>query len=108
MLRKVGLAISYFISIVYIILIVWPALYCYQHGCHGPELDGFMPAFFLTPLAGVTTAFSLRNAIQNIKKNDSSSLVFWPPAIVFSIVLVGIVGLIAWIVLQTAFHQPHR
>ena len=31
MLRKLGLGISYFIAIVYILLILWPLLYCYQH-----------------------------------------------------------------------------
>ena len=31
MLRKLGLAISYFIAVVYILLILLPLLYCYQH-----------------------------------------------------------------------------
>ena len=55
MLRKLGLAISYFIAIVYILLILWPLLYCYQHQwCKGAgELDAFMPAFMLTPLGAI-------------------------------------------------------
>ncbi len=44
MLGKLGLAISYFIAIVYIFSILLPGLYCLQHGCKGPgELDAFMP-----------------------------------------------------------------
>ena len=107
MLRRLGLTASYFIAIIYILLIVWPALYCYQHGCHGPELDGFMPAFFLTPLAGIATAFSLANAIQNIRKGQSWSWLFWPLAIIFSIVLLGVIVLIALVVYYTAFHRFH-
>ncbi|MGB6804848.1 MAG: hypothetical protein WBE31_21490, partial [Candidatus Sulfotelmatobacter sp.] len=66
MLRKLGLAISYFVAIVYIVLILWPLLYSYQHHwCKGAgELDAFMPAFMLTPLGAIATGFSLHNAIQ--------------------------------------------
>ena len=62
MLRKLGLAISYFIAVVYLLLILLPLLYCYQHQwCKGPgEGDGFMPAFMLTPLGAIATAFSSR------------------------------------------------
>lgn len=105
MLRRLGLTILYFISIVYILLIVLPALYCYQHGCHGPELDGFMPAFFLTPLAGITTGFCLYNATQNIRKRDSWSWIFWPLAIIFAIVLLGVLAFIALLIYYLASHR---
>ena len=105
MLRRLGLAISYFIAIVYILSILLPSLYCFQHGCHGPELDGFMPAFFLTPVGTIATAFSLHNAIQNIRKRHAWSWVFWPLAIIFTIVLLGAIGFIAWVIYETAVHR---
>ena len=109
MLRRLGLGISYFIAIVYVLSILLPGLYCYQHGCKGPgELDAFMPAFLLTPVGAVATAFSLRNAIQQIRKGQSSSWVFWPLAIIFSIVLLGAIALVTWVVFETAFHRFHR
>ena len=44
-LRRLGLAISYFVSIVYIVSILLPSVYCLRQGCRGPaELDAFMPA----------------------------------------------------------------
>jgi hypothetical protein len=114
MLRRLGLTISYFVAIVYILSILWPALYCFQHGCRGPELDAFMPAFALTPIGAIATAFSLHNTIQNIRKNDSRSWLFWPLAIIFSIVLLGVVVLIALFVFYTVLgnralhHSLHR
>jgi hypothetical protein len=109
MLRKLGLAISYFITTVYILLILLPALYCLQHGCSGPELDGFMPAFMLAPLGTLCTAFCLHNAIQQIRKRQPWSWIFWPLAIIFAIVLLGAVLFIAWVIYKTAFHRsfPH-
>ena len=90
MLRRLGLAISYFIAIVYIFSILLPALYCFRRGCRGPgELDAFMPAFGLTPFGVIATAFSLQNAIQQIRKRQSWSWAFWPLAIIFAVVLLG-------------------
>jgi hypothetical protein len=108
MLRRVSIGISYFVAIVYILLILLPAVYCLQHGCRGPELDGFMPAFFLGPWGAVATAFALRNAIQHIKKRQSWSWAFWPLAIIFAIVLLGTVAFFAWVIYETAFHRFHR
>lgn len=105
MLRKVGLAISYFIAIVYILSIALPSIYCLRHGCRGPELDGFMPAFGLTPLGAIATAFSLRNAVQQIRKRQSWSWIFWPLAIIFAIVLLGVVALIALFIYYTVLHR---
>jgi hypothetical protein len=106
MLRRLGLAISYFVAIVYILLILLPAVYCFQHGCKGPgELDAFMPAFALTPLGAITTAFSLRDAIQRIRKRQSWSWLFWPLAIIFAIVLLGVIALIGLVVYHTAVHR---
>jgi hypothetical protein len=109
MLRKLGLAVSYFIASVYILSILLPSVYCLRHGCRGPELDAFMPAFMLTPVGAITTAFSLRNAIQQIRKRRSWSWVFWPLAIIFAIVLLGTIVFIAWVIYETAFHRsfPH-
>jgi hypothetical protein len=71
MLRKLGLAISYFIATVFILSILLPSIYCLRHGCRGPgELDAFMPAFALFPFGAIATAFSLRNAIQQIRKRQ--------------------------------------
>jgi len=50
MLRRLGLAISYVITIVYIFSIVMPSLYCFRHGCRGPgEGDALCPPSFLPP-----------------------------------------------------------
>jgi hypothetical protein len=106
MSRKLGLAISYFVAIVYVFSILLPCLYCFQHGCRGPgELDAFMPAFALTPFGAIATAFSLHNAIQHIRKRQSWSWAFWPLAIIFAIVLLGVIALIAIFIYYTAFHR---
>ncbi|MGA8645758.1 MAG: hypothetical protein WB628_02870 [Candidatus Sulfotelmatobacter sp.] len=107
MLRKLGLTISYFIAVVYILLILLPLLYCYQHQwCKGPgEGDGFMPAFMLTPLGTIATAFSLHNAIQQIRKRHSWSWVFWPLAIIFALVLLGVSAFIALGIYYIATHR---
>ena len=105
MLRKLGLAISYFIAIAYILSILWPSIYCLRHGCRGPELDAFMPAFALIPFGGIATAFSLRHAIQQIRKRHSWSWLFWFAAIVFAIVLLGTLAFIALLIYFTALHR---
>jgi len=106
MLRKLGLAISYFIAIVYFLLILLPSIYCLQHGCRGPgEGDAFMPAFFLTPYGAIATAFSLYNAIQHIRKRQPWSWVFWPLAIIFAIVLLGAIAFIALLIYHLTFHR---
>jgi hypothetical protein len=106
MLRNLGLAISYFIAIIYVISIVLPSYYCLRHGCRGPgELDAFMPAFGLTPFGAIATAFSLHNAIGHIRKGQSSFWVFWPLAIIFAIVLLGVIALIVLVIYYTAFHR---
>jgi hypothetical protein len=104
MVRRLGLSISYFISILYILLILWPSVYCFQHGCKGPDLDAFMPAFAFTPIGAIGTAFSLRNALQNIRKKQCLWL-FWPLAIIFTTVLLGVVTLVALIIYYTAFRR---
>jgi hypothetical protein len=106
MLRKLGLATSYFIAIVYVLSILLPSIYCLRHGCRGPgEGDAFMPAFFLAPIGTIATAFSLYNAIQQIREKQSWYWVFWPLAIIFAIVLLGAIALIALLIYYTAFHH---
>lgn len=96
MLRKLGLGISYLIATVYVLSIILPADYCLQHGCRGGgDGDAFMPAFFLTPMGAIATAFSLHNSIQNIKRKHAWSWVFWPLAIIFAVVLLGALAFIA-------------
>ncbi|HUO24235.1 MAG TPA: hypothetical protein VMU61_01135 [Candidatus Aquilonibacter sp.] len=100
MLRRLGLGISYFVAVVYILSFAVPfsfLLSCLPK-CGGSELDAFLPAAALTPFGAVATAFSWRNAIQNISKGESLWL-FWPLAIVFSIVLLGVVAMIAIVVI---------
>ena len=105
MLRRMGLAISYFVSIVYALWILLPSVYCLRHGCRGPDLDAFTPAFFLTPVGTIATAFSLHNAIQHIRKTQSWSWVFWPLAIIFGIVLLAAIGFIALLIYHLIFHR---
>jgi hypothetical protein len=106
MLRKLGIAIPYFVSIVYVLSILLPSVYCLRHGCKGPaELDAFMPAFGLTPFGAIATAFSLRDAIQHIKKKDSRSWVFWPLAIIFAAVLLFVLAFIVWFIYETESHR---
>jgi hypothetical protein len=105
MLRKLGLAITYFIASVYILSILSPAIYCLQHGCRGPEGDAFMPAFFLTPVGAIATAFSLHNAIQQVRKRQPWSWVFWPLAIIFAIVLLGAIAFIGRLIYQLSIHR---
>jgi hypothetical protein len=105
MLRRLGLAICYFLAAGYFISILLPSLYCLRHGCTGPEGDAFMPAFFLTPLGVIATAFSLHNAIQHIRRRHSWSWVFWPVAIIFALVLLGAIAFIALVIFHIAFHR---
>jgi Ni/Fe-hydrogenase subunit HybB-like protein len=105
-LRRLGLTIAYFLAVAYILSVLLPALYCFQHGCKGGgEGDAFMLAFFLTPVGGIAAAFSLYNAVQNTRKKQAWSWVFWPLAIVFAIVLLGVIAFIALLVYFVAFHR---
>src|SRR5215471_12126958 len=105
MLRRLGLTISYFIALVSILSILLPSVYCWQHGCRGPgEGAAFMPAFALTPFGAIATAFYLHSSIQHIRKRQWRG-VFWPLAIVFAIVLLGVSALIALIIYYTAFRR---
>ena len=105
MLRKLGLAISYFIAIVYVLSILLPSIYCLRHGCKGPEGDAFMPAFFLTPYGAIATAVSLYNAIQHIRKRQSWFWIFWPLAIIFAIVLLGAIAFVASLIYELTIHH---
>lgn len=105
MIRKVALAILYFISLGYIFLIVSASVYCLQHGCKGPEGDIFMPAFFLTPLGIIALALSLRHSIQQISKRQSWSWLFWPLAIIFAVVLLAAVAFIVMLIYELASHH---
>ena len=106
MVRRLGLAISYFIAIAYAISILLPSVYCLRHGCKGPaELDAFMPAFGLTPFGAIATAFSLHDAMQRIKKRQSWSWVYWPLAIIFVTVLLGVVAFVVWFIYESATHR---
>jgi len=106
MLRRIGLGIAYFVSVVYILSVLFPAVYCLRHGCKGPaELDAFMPAFGLTPFGAIATGFSLRDAIQRIRAREAWSWVFWPLAIIFAIVLLGVVAFIVWFIYESVSHR---
>ena len=105
MARKAALAILYFVSIGYVFLIVSPSVYCLQHGCKGPEGDAFMPAFFLTPVGVVAVALSLSHSIQQIKKRQRWSWLFWPLAIIFAIVLLAAVAFIVMLIYELATHH---
>lgn len=105
MLRRLGLVTAHVITSVYILSIFLPALYCFSHGCKGPgELDAFMPAFLFTPVGAIATAFSLNEAVRHIRKGQSS-WVFWPLAIIFSTVLLGVMALVALVIYHTAFRR---
>jgi hypothetical protein len=98
MLRKLGLGISYFLAIAYIISFLVPfslLLNCLPNCGNG--LDAFLPAAALTPFGAMGSAFALRNSIQNIRKRQSLWL-FWPLAIIFAIVLTAVIIAIALVV----------
>jgi hypothetical protein len=105
MLRKIGLSVAYFIASVYVLSIVLPAIYCLQHRCTGPELDGFMPAFMFTPAGAIATAFALLHSIQQIRRKQPWSWAFWPLAVIFVAVLTGVAALIAIGIYQMAVHR---
>jgi hypothetical protein len=64
-----------------------------------------MPAFFLTPFGAIATAFSLHDAIQQIRKRQSWSWVFWPLATIFAIVLLGAIAFIVLLISELASHH---
>ena len=106
MVRRLGLAIAYLLAIGYFFSILLPSIYCLRHGCRGGgEGDAFMPAFFLTPLGAIATAFSFHNAVQQIRKRESGAWAFWPLAIIFGIVLLGAVVFIGLLIYHVAFHR---
>ena len=105
MARKLGLAVCYGLAIVYILSIALPAVYCLRHGCKGPgELDAFMPAFMFTFPGAIATALCLSHTLQRIRKRGWPWL-FWPLAILFSIILFGVAVLVGLIVYHTVFHR---
>jgi hypothetical protein len=104
MLRRIGLGLSYFLAITYLISFLVPLsflLYCIQlhslASCEGSGLDAFLPAAALTPFGAMASAFSLRNATQNIRKRSRLWL-FWPLAVIFSMVLLGVSAMIAIVI----------
>lgn len=112
MLRKLALGVSYFFATAFIISFLVPfssLMDCvYSNGlqhCQGPDLDAFLLAAALTPFGTIGTAFALRNALHNIRKKQSLWL-FWPLAIIFSIVLLGVLAMIAIVVIDDIFHKP--
>jgi hypothetical protein len=64
-----------------------------------------MPAFAFTPFGAIATAFSLRNTLQQIRRRQSWSWVFWPLAIVFTLVLLGVIALVGLVIYYTAFRR---
>jgi hypothetical protein len=109
MFRKLGLGISYFFAFAFIISFLVPLSFLLEcvrlyglQPCQGPDLDAFLPAAALTPFGAVGTAFSLRNSIQNIRRHSRPWL-FWPLAVIFSIVLLGVAVMIAVVV----FYDTH-
>ena len=64
-----------------------------------------MPAFFLTPVGAIATGFSLHNAIQHIRRRQAWSWVFWPLAVIFAVVLVGVVAVVGIGVYYTVFRR---
>lgn len=64
-----------------------------------------MPAFLFTPGGAVATAFAFGNAVQNIKKKQAGSWIFWPLAIIFVCVLLGVIGLIGLFFYYTVAHH---
>jgi hypothetical protein len=103
--RKLGIAVSYIISIMYILLLLMPAFYCIQHECRGPDLDGFMPAVLFIPVGGIATAYSLRHAVRKIRRGGSWSWLFWSLAAIFVLVLAAIALFVAIMIYMTAFHH---
>jgi hypothetical protein len=104
MLRKIGVAISYVVTGGYILLIVLPVIYCLRQGCRGPDLDAFMSAFLVTPIGAIATSFSLQNAVQQLRKGQTPWL-FWPLAVIFSVILLGVVALVVLVIYHTAVHR---
>ena len=104
-LRKLGFAISYFVSIFtsyrFCCLLFTVSGRIQRTG----RADAFMPAFGLTPFGAIAPGFSLHNAVQHIRKRQAWSWVFWPLAILFATVLLGVIAFIVWIVYETASHR---
>lgn len=106
MLRKIALGVSYFFASAFLVSFLVPfsfLMYCvHLHGlkhCQGPDLDAFLPAAALTPFGTIGSAFCLRDAIQNIRKRRFPWL-FWPLAVIFSLVLLGVAIMIAVVVID--------
>ncbi len=54
--------IAMVIAVLWIVLILWAAEYCFVHGYSGPNgnnIDGFLPAFGLAPIGAPALVWSL-------------------------------------------------
>ena len=55
---------------IWLLLLIYPADYCLQHGCSGPvggqNIDGFLPAFGFAPIGGPAVLWSLYVLVRRI------------------------------------------
>ncbi len=91
-MQKLGVIISWLVAVLYALSLILPTGYCLIHGCRGAQGDTFMPAFFLTPFGILATIVAFISAVRNIKDKHPLSGAYWPFAIVFASVLLGMIG----------------
>ncbi len=82
------------ISGLFVLSLGLPSAYCFQHGCRGPELDGFMPALMLAPFGAPALALSMRATIRKMRSGSPWSYIGWPIVIVQGTTLAGVAGFI--------------
>jgi hypothetical protein len=86
--------------------IMMPAAYCAQHGCEGPDLDGFMPALFLAPFGTVAVAVSLWGVVRRLRGGGAWVWVLWPVAVGEGVILAGVAGVILVGVSSAVWRKP--
>jgi len=57
-------------AVIWLLLLIYPADYCLQHGCSGPvggqNIDGFLPAFGFAPIGGPALLWSLYVLVKRV------------------------------------------
>lgn len=57
-------------AVIWLLLLVYPADYCLEHGCSGPSggqnIDGFLPAFGFAPIGAPALLWSLFILVKRI------------------------------------------
>ncbi len=95
--------ITFIAAFLWIFLILWPLSYCISKGCSGPDLDGFMPAFLLTPYGLPCFIWTIFYILKKIWPNSAAVQVIEKTVwIMLAVAVIGGIMYLHW------NYQNHR